>query len=429
MDMTELEVTDDLYIPEGAIAEAQAMAAASAGAAGTIFLTNGSTCGIEAMLGYTRARGKRIIMPRAVHKSAISACALYGLEPIWVDSTADDGGAPWTDKGEIIAAIAANPGAAGVFLTRPDYYGRACALDKIVAAAHRHGMLVMVDEAHGAHYNWLQPDGLSGNDASLPAGAMRLGADMCVQSAHKTLCALTGGAYLNYSESIDGEALLRRVELTQSSSPSFLIMASLDYARAEMDARGGEMLRELCARCDEVYRAAAETDGLSCAFEDFGAMLDRTRITIDVSGRGITGHEALRALSGRGIDIEMADIRRIVMITSIADSDADFDALIAGLKALPRGNTRFGPRTRARFSRGEAVMTIREATLARSAFLPIEKAIGRAAARMICVYPPGIPSVVPGEIITPEAAEYVCAAEKAGASVYGLRGGAAACVE
>ena len=235
MDVTELNVTDDLYHAEGPILAAQRLMAKSARAAHTIFLTNGSTCGVEAMLGYAAAPGERVILPRASHMSAISACALYGMEPVWVDAWADEAGAPFTRTEDVLSAVRQNPDARAVLLTRPDYFGRMMELEQIAEAAHAAGMLVLVDEAHGAHLNWLdglkcvyRPDDGAGREC---VSALNMGADMCVQSAHKTLPALTGGAFLHMNERVDADRLLSRVALTQSSSPSFLIMASLDSAR------------------------------------------------------------------------------------------------------------------------------------------------------------------------------------------------------
>lgn len=426
MDVTELERTDDLYRPDGPIARAQELMAQSARAARTILLTNGSTCGVEAMLGYAARPGERVILPRASHLSAVSACALYGLEPVWVDAWADEGGAPFTRGQDVLEAIRRHPEARAVLITRPDYFGRMLPLDGIAAAAHAAGMLLLVDEAHGAHLNWL--DGRTG--VYLPGGgtagqrisALDMGADICVQSAHKTLSALTGGAWLHMAAGVDGERLLRMVALTQSSSPSFLIMASLDGARARMDERGAEELERLCAWCEEV-NAACAGEGLAPARGYFGLPCDRTRLALDVTGRGISGYGAQRALDGQGIDIEMADARRIVMIATVADERDGLERLARALRKLPRGaGSSSAPRVE-RTGRGERRMGLREAALGPCRRVPLERAAGCVAARALGAYPPGVAECVPGEEISKEACERLCAARSRGAALFGLEQG------
>ena len=426
MDATELNVTDDLYRATGAIDSAQQLMAHSAHAAHTIFLTNGSTCGVESMLGYATCPGERVILPRASHLSAVSACALYGIEPIWVDAWADDAGAPYTREEDVLKAIAENPDARAVLMTRPDYFGRMVRLNKIARAAHERGMLLLVDEAHGAHFNWMdgdscvyRPDGSNG-DACV--SALSQGADICVQSAHKTLPALTGGAYLNMGEGIDKDRLLSRVALTQSSSPSFLIMASLDSARAYMDACGKAELTRVAGECERIYDMCSSLD-IRPAREYFNADCDRTRLALDVTARGITGFEAQQALTDCGVDIEMADEYRIVMICSPMDDECKFKLLRDALRKLPRGAKAFPKRTQMRVPRGKREMSIRQAALGQIERVPLENAKGRIAARALGAYPPGVAACVPGEEITPEISDWLIEAQRAGAELFGLEKG------
>ena len=426
MDVTELNVTDDLYHAEGPILAAQRLMAKSARAAHTIFLTNGSTCGVEAMLGYAAAPGERVILPRASHLSAISACALYGMEPVWVDAWADEAGAPFTRTEDVLSAVRQNPDARAVLLTRPDYFGRMMELGQIAKAAHAAGMLVLVDEAHGAHLNWLdglkcvyRPDDGAGREC---VSALNMGADMCVQSAHKTLPALTGGAFLHMNERVDADRLLSRVALTQSSSPSFLIMASLDSAREYMDEHGCTELSRVADECERVLDECRTLD-IMPAREYFGLDCDRTRIALDVTPRGITGFAARDALTRMGIDIEMADARRIVMICSAVDDKDKFDALIDGLKRLPRGNGNYALPKVERVMRGRRAMSVRQAALGAYERVELERAAGRIAARALGAYPPGVAECAPGEEISREICERLLAAQRAGAELFGLERG------
>ena len=421
-DVTELPVTDDLYAASGPIAAAQRLAARSARAAATVLLTNGSTCGVQAMLGYAARPGQRVILPRACHLSAVSACALYGLEPVWVDSMADDGGAPFTPVEALVRAVQDAPDAACVLVTRPDYYGRMPALEPLARAAHASGMLLLVDEAHGAHLNWLGAGQLWRHEPGMGVSALDAGADICVQSAHKTLNALTGGAFLNCAAGIDVERLLRCVALTQSSSPSFLIMASLDAARQYMDERGAAELERISGLCERLNARCAAWD-LAPAREWFGQTCDTTRLALDVTARGITGHEALAVLAARGIDVELADPRRIVLISTVADRAEDFERLERGLAELPRGESGFTAPRIARVPRGERICSVREAVLGATERVPLARARGRVAARALGVYPPGVPLCVPGELISHELAAMLADAQHAGASLFGLEQG------
>ncbi len=426
MDATELNVTDDLYRASGAIDKAQRMMARSAHAAHTIFLTNGSTCGVESMLGYAACPGERVILPRASHLSAVSACALYGIEPIWVDAWADDAGAPHTHEEDVLRAIALNPDARAVLMTRPDYFGRMIPLSNIARAAHEKGMLLLIDEAHGAHLNWMdggtcvyRPDGSPGCAC---ASALSQGADICVQSAHKTLPALTGGAYLIMRRGIDKDKLLSRVALTQSSSPSFLIMASLDSARAYMDAHGKAELTRVAGECERIYGMCKSLD-MRPAREYFDTDCDRTRLALDVTARGITGFEAQQALTDCGVDIEMADEYRIVMICSPMDDYGRFTILRDALKQLPHGTKTLFRRAQTRVPRGRREIGIRQAALGQTERMPLEEAKGRIAARALGAYPPGVAACVPGEVITPEISEWLIREKRAGAELFGLERG------
>ncbi len=422
LDVTELGVTDDLYAAQGPIARAEQLAARSARAANTLLLTNGSTNGVQAMLGYAARPGQRVILPRASHLSAVSACALYGLEPVWVDSLADDGGAPFTPVEALVSAVRANPEAACVLVTRPDYYGRMPALEPLAHAAHAAGMLLLVDEAHGAHLNWLGSAQLWRAEPGAGVSALDTGADICVQSAHKTLGALTGGAYLNCAPGVDAQRLLRHVALTQSSSPSFLIMASLDAARARMDACGAAELARVSALCERLIERCAAWD-IAPARRGFGVTCDTTRLALDVTPRGITGHAALEALAARGIDAEMADPRRIVLIATPADRESDFDLLERALDALPRGGAGYVAPEAARVPRGARACGVREAALGATERVPLERARGRVAARALGAYPPGVPLCVPGEEISAELAELMEATRRASGNLFGLEQG------
>lgn len=381
-DMTELASTDDLYAPARGIAHAERLAAEACGAAGTLMLTGGGTAGILAMVLSCAQPGDKVILPRNAHHAALSACVWGDLEAIFADDLAD--------------AVPRHPDAKAVLVTRPDYYGKCCDLEPLVRLAAKHGMRVLVDEAHGAHFPWW--------DAPQSAGA--LGADAWVQSAHKTLPALTGAAWLHLSPSVDANRARRFLRMVQTSSPPFPILASLDSARAWMAAHGRAALETLCARLVRFRESLPLLSGYADASAD-----DPTRLVIDTLGRGLTGLEAQALLSERGVDVEMADGARVVCICTVADTPQDFERLYAALASLPE-RPPLAPATIDPPKPGGRALSVREAVLSPQEAVPLGLAAGRVASTGAGMYPPGVPALLPGERITAECAAWLAALPK-----------------
>lgn len=414
LDATELAVTDDLYKPVGAIARAQELMAKSAGSAHTLLLTGGSTAGMHAMLLYAAAGGRRVILPRNVHISAIHLCAVAGIEPVFAPLAYTDAGMPYTPEESYLSAMDAAGDAAAMLIVRPDYYGTLYWPERAVQRAQERGMLVLCDEAHGAHLNW-QRDVLN---------ACELGADLCVQSAHKTLPALTAGAWLHASASVDAESLRRMLRMVQTSSPSFIIMLSLDDARAWMDENGEAAIKRLGEAVDAFYEAAGALGytPVACPFER-----DRTRVVLEAPEGGFALERVLGAL---GADVEMSDERRVVCILSLMDGAERLSLLLEGLKEA------------ARVREGASVENLplpprelppRELPLSKATFdpneeVPLENAAGRISAGQVGLYPPGVSLVTAGERITPELKNYLTRLPRE--RVFGLdAAGAVRCVQ
>ncbi|MDR1263425.1 MAG: aminotransferase class I/II-fold pyridoxal phosphate-dependent enzyme [Oscillospiraceae bacterium] len=315
-DLTEIPGTDDLYHPGGAIDRAQAAAAKSAHAGRSIMLTNGSTAGVLTMIMYAAPKGSALLLSRNAHRSAGNACALAGVEPVYVDRQDSHGGLTPTSPSEWIEAMRGRPDAKAALVTSPDYYGMVTPLAGIAAEARRSGMRLLVDQAHGAHWNWWDE----------PPCAGLSGADMWVQSAHKTLPAPGQTAWLHMKAGEDAERARCILARIQTSSPSYLFMTALDCARAWMDERGTRALERLKDMIPVRW-----PDGI---VDPRSGERDPTRIVLDVAGRGRTGFEAQRRLSELGVDIELADERRIVLIASVADEPGDFDRLTDALNKL-----------------------------------------------------------------------------------------------
>lgn len=415
-DTTELQDTDDLFAPQGAIAEAQRMAARSTGAAHTLCLTGGATVGNLAMLLYALRPGQQIILPRNAHVSVISGCVLAGAEPVYVWPRVTDAGLSYVAPEDVLEAMAAHPAARAVLLTRPDYYGLCTPLEAIGRTCRKTGRRLLVDEAHGAHLNWTN-DGVDGASAH---------AALWVQSAHKTLPVLTGGAWLHAAPGEDPATLRRGLRLVHSSSPSFLILQTLDRARAWMDAQGADALRRLQEQVQAFWRLAEKVPGIQNGQTGAPVPVDTLRLVVDVSGRGITGYDALHALRQLGVAAEMADDRRVVLIPSVWDAPGDLPQVARCLAQLPSGNAK--TKQTILLPRTTQCMPLRVAALAEQEAIPLYRAAGRIAAVCAGAYPPGIPAVTPGEVVTAEIAEALRRQQAAGATLFGVTEGGLPCV-
>ena len=387
MDQTETAMTDDLFAPCAGIARAQELYAQSAGAVHTLFLTGGSTSGMLAMVLSSVKEGGKLILPRNAHHSAISACVWGDIEPVFVSPRVRADGSCHMEAEDVVSAIKRHPQAKAVLVTRPDYYGQMTPLSQIAAQAHARGMHVLVDEAHGAHFPWQQ--GVK--------SALEEGADLCVQSAHKTLPALTGAAVLHMGAQVDPARVRRVLRMVHTSSPSFLILRTLDSARAWMDEHGGAALAALQERIDAFWRALGA--GYANAHAIWGDPADPLRVVIDVTGRGYTGWAVSEALSQAGVDAEMADECRVVFIPSVWDEPDWLARAAAALNALEQRapirtvldwNESLPPRA----------MRLRRAALGESESVPIAQAEGRICALSAGLYPPGVPLCTPGERFT-----------------------------
>ncbi len=420
IDITELGFSDDLHRPKGAIAASERAWADACGARGCFFLVNGSTAGVLAML-LSLGTGKRVLIGRDCHRSAIAALALAGHQAIPVFPEAGTDGLGMVSAGAVDQTLTRVPCDA-VFITSPNYYGLCADLRAIADAAHRHGALLFVDAAHGAHFPFssLLPES--------PAGC----ADAWVTSAHKTLCAFTQTALLMVSRGsgADEGAIGRALSMIMTSSPSYPLMASLE--RALSLARGGAWTEHVM-RITDVRERIGGFNGLSLlGNERTGghgiSETDLTRLCVRVNGRGISGFDALNSLMEHGVAAEMADLDHVVLITSPNDPNEWYERLARALDAIPLGAEKpfihhhvYSPR--------ETVLSVREAAFSAMEFVPAERAAGRVAAAAFGIYPPGTALVFPGERIAPEDIAALTAFIGARAGLFGVESNMVACVK
>ncbi len=398
LDTTELPHTDDLYSPEGALREAEVRYARAAGSAEALFLHNGSTAGNHVMLQLYARAGDTVLLPRNAHLSAVNGCVPVGAHVVWMPVTQQADGWCRVTEETALRCLREHPEAKALLLTRPDYFGACVPLERIVEAAHAQGTRVLVDEAHGAHLPWLE---------GIPsAGAC--GADAWVQSVHKTLPGLTGAAVLHLARAEDRPAAMRILRREQTSSPSFLLMLSIDDSRAWMEDGGRARLRAVVRAAEEVR---AQLPGLGyrdahAAWRETVFALDPTRLVIDAPQGG---HALAEALAREGVDAEMADQRRVVLILSAMDTPDTLRRVAEALGRIPPVRSELPPLPDVT-ALPEAAMEVRQAVLADWETVPFDRAAGRIAAQAAGLYPPGVPQVCPGEVIGEETARMLAQA-------------------
>ncbi len=401
---------DYLHAARGALVEAQTLAAAAVGAEHTFFLVNGSTAGNQAMLMAVAHDGQKVIVPRAAHRSVYAGLILSGATPVYVAPRYHPQiGFPLAvELSAVQKELFEHPDAVAVHLTNPNYYGYLSDVEALVETAHAHNIPLLVDEAHGAHLSH-HPD--------LPRSAIQHGADLVVQSPHKTLGALTQAAWLHLTGSrVAFTTLQYLVALLQSSSPSVLLTGSLDVARRQAVLHG----RSLLDRTLQLARRARETirqiPGLWCYGDElvgeYGiAAHDPTKLVIRVTETGLTGKEFAAELWSRfSLTVEFADPWQLICSITIADTSDKVDRLIGALGAIAQDHR--GAATVDRWELippllPQLILNPRQATFRSARRVPLIEARGEICAEQVIPYPPGIPLLMPGEVISAEMIDYV----------------------
>lgn len=405
-DLPELPELDNLFAPEGVIAEAQQLAALAFGATQTWFLVNGSTCGIIASIVATCGMGEKIILPRNIHTSAIAGLIISGAIPIFINPEYDRA----RDIVYSITPIALektlqqHPDAKAVMMLYPTYQGICGDIRKITEVTHKYNIPLLVDEAHGAHFAF---------HPNLPPSALSVGADLTVQSTHKVLGAMTQASMLHIQgQKIDPTRINKALQLLQSTSPSYLLLASLDAARQQMAVEGKELITKTLGLADDASKRLKEIRNISilelipqAGFTYF----DHTRLTIDVSQLGLTGFEADEILHQQlGVTCELPLPKHLTFIITFGNTPEDIEKLIQAFTTLSP-SLPSPPSPPSLPSPPSPYLTIspREAFLAPTDTLPIQQSINRICGELICPYPPGIPVLMPGERISSEAIDYL----------------------
>ncbi|MDK2895108.1 MAG: hypothetical protein PWQ98_1234 [Moorella sp. (in: firmicutes)] len=414
LDLTEVPGLDNLACPGGAIRTAQEKAAAFYGAARTFFLVNGASSGLMAVILAVCRPGDEVILPRYAHRSVFNGLILSGARPVYMETEwlASPGIPLGVTPAVLARTLKAHPRARLLLLVHPTYEGIVPHSRELIALAHDHGLVVLVDAAHGAHF---------GLDPMLPPSPLALGGDYVVQSTHKTMGALTQAAMLHLREAGTGDAIAAALNLLQTTSPSYLLLASLDVARLRAEERGRRdwgrtvaralRLREKLAAAGIPCLAPADVTGPAASG------LDVTRLLLPAAPFGVSGPEIAAFLRRAGQEIELAGPDYILLIITPGDGGAKINSLLKALLALPRMAGRVPPEANGKAGANPGpwtipprqVLTPREAWLAPRREIPLKEAEGRICAELIAPCPPGLALVVPGEVLSGEViARLVC---------------------
>ena len=336
-DVTETPFTDDLHSPEGAIAQAQNLLSQLYKSDKSFFLVNGSTCGNEAMIISAAFEGDKIMIARNAHKSAMMGLIISGAAPVYVmpqyiEKWGIHGGIKPDD---VRKKFTENPDCKALFIVSPSYYGICSDLKEIAEVCHEYGALLLVDEAHGGH-TYFHDD--------LPMGAMATGADMCVQSFHKITGALTQSSVLHVKYNGVNDDIIDKItsnlHLVQSTSPSYLLMTSLDCARYELAHNGEQMMHHALELSVYARQKINGIDGFCCMGSEITGTssvsdMDKTRLVISASGLGLTGFELEEILFREyAVNMELADYQNVLAVITYANTIDDMERLVQACKDI-----------------------------------------------------------------------------------------------
>lgn len=420
IDLSNLKHTDTLHCPTGSILQAEILLADAYGVDRSYILVGGSTTGNVASVMSVAKPNRELLVQRNSHKSIVAGIIHSGAIPVWLN-------AEWNEENGIFLNLSAStvknalhnhPDCLALYLLNPTYYGSVPDIRTLVDLCHSQDKLIIADEAHGPHFHFCD---------QLPLAAEDAGADMIVQSTHKILSALSQGSVLHLNKSRVEEKFVRKVlQLVQTTSPSFIIMASIDLARKQMVLEGSSRFTQIVHLARETREKIREMPGLSLLEKplnhEMGSGfydLDETKIVINTKELGISGYDLLKLLNeDYNIQPEIAGPTYVLCIVSVGSIQEDCDRLVEACNNIvrtvkPKSSkyiekiTKIAEQGRALTTSFSIYMTPRDAFYANSINLDVKKCVGRVCAEVVTPYPPGIPVLMPGELITQEIIEFL----------------------
>ena len=420
VDVNSMKPLDNLCHPVSVIREAEELAADAFGAAHAFLMVGGTTSSVQSMVLTVCKRGDEIILPRNVHRSVLNALVLCGAVPVYVNPEVDKrlGISLGMKREQVAKAIKEHPNAVAVLVNNPTYYGICSDLRAIVKMAHDAGMLCLADEAHGTHFYF--------GGGSLPVSAMAAGADMASVSMHKSGGSLTQSSLLLIGPNVHPGYVRQIINLTQTTSASYLLLSSLDISRRNLALRGEESFAKVVEMAEYARREINSIGG----YYAYGKELvngdsifdyDVTKLSVYTRDIGLAGIEVYDLLRDEyDIQIEFGDISNILAYISIGDRIQDIERLVGALDDVER----LYKKDSAGLLSGEyispkVVMSPQKAFYSEKVSVPVEASSGRVCAEFVMCYPPGIPILAPGEMITDDVVQYILYAKKKGCSMQG----------
>lgn len=419
LDVNSMKPLDNLCHPVSVIKAAEELAAEAFGAASAFLMVGGTTSCVQTMILTTCKRGDKIILPRNVHRSVINALILCGAHPVYVNPDVDERlGIPLgMSLSQVRRAIEHHPDAKAVLVNNPTYYGICSDIRSIARMAHENGMLLLADEAHGTHLYFGE---------NMPAAAMAAGADMASVSMHKSGGSLTQSSLLLAGPSMSEGYIRQIINLTQTTSGSYLLLSSLDISRRNLALRGKEAFAgvvELAEYARREINAIGDYDAYSRELINHDSIFDFdvTKLSVCTLDTGLAGIEVYDLLRDEyDIQIEFGDLGNILAYLSIGDRKQEIERLVSALAEIRR---RFKKAKSglyvAEYVTPEVVITPQDAFYADKESLPLMETDGRICSEFVMCYPPGIPILAPGERITKKVLEYICYAKEKGCSMTG----------
>lgn len=421
LDMNSMKPLDNLCHPVSVIKDAQQLAAEAFGAKEAFFIVNGTTAAVQAMIMSVCKANDKVIMPRNVHRSAINALVVNGALPVYINPGINKQlGIPLGMSVEDVkAAILEHRDAKAILVNNPTYYGICSNLREIVKLAHQYGMLVLVDEAHGTHLYF---------NEDLPVCAMEAGADMAAVSMHKTGGSLTQSSILLTNNSVNSDYVRQVINLTQTTSGNYLLLSSLDIARKNMYLNGRELVNKTLDFAEYARNEINKLGGYYAFGDELvdGDMVygfDSTKLSIHTRDIGLAGIEVYDLLrDDYGIQIEFGDIGNILAIISAGDRNLEIERLIAALSEIKR----LHQKDKAglfdhEYITPHIIMGPQQAFYSEKKSMPIGESEGRVCGEFVMCYPPGIPILAPGELITSDIIQYILYAKEKGCFMTGTQ--------
>ena len=421
LDVNSMKPLDNLGHPVSVIRRAEELTADAFGAAHAFLMVNGTTSSVQSMILSVCKAGDKIILPRNIHKSVINALVLCGAVPVYVEAKVNPriGIALGVEVEEMRRVMDANPDAKAVFINNPTYYGICSNLKKITEMAHERGMKVLVDEAHGTHLYFGE---------NLPVSGMAAGADLAAVSMHKSGGSLTQSSILLCGPDMDAGYVRQIINLTQTTSASYLLLSSLDISRRNLALRGKESFAKVVRMAEYARNEINEIGGYYAYGKDLvdGDSVydyDVTKLSVYTQGIGLTGIEVYDILRDEyDIQIEFGDIGNILAYISIGDRIQDIERLVGALEDIGRSYEKDSSTLYCGdFIQPEVVCTPQEAFYADKRQVPIRETAGAICAELVMCYPPGIPILTPGERLTDEIIEYILYAKEKGCYLQGTQ--------